>query len=448
MPTSAIRSTSQFHPRRTTLIRRAALAGCMAASSICGIGLSANESTSGESAPSTWTQFHGPNSYGDAGAGTLPTTWSEEDYAWTTKLNARHVGSPVVADNQVFLLDTATDPSDQSMKLDLVSLDATTGETLWRRSHAFAERHRHSRNTAASSTPVVHEGHVYFAYGDANHAELLAYDMMGESVWSRDLGPWSGVHGFGSSPVVIDSKLLLFNDQQSTSLESWQTPGKSSMLAFNLKTGETIWETPVTSTRPSYGVPTTDGQQLICASTGDGVFGLDPETGKMQWSIKVFNKRCCSSPLVVGDLAIGTCGSGGGGNYLSAVRIPQSASEKPSEAFRIKTSAPYVPTPAVKGNLMFLISDTGIATCIDWQNDGEKVWTKRLGGNFGASPIIIGDQLLAISLDGTAHVMPASDSPTGAQKFDLGGPVGATPAFTGGRLFLRINDQLCCLETK
>ncbi|WDQ17318.1 PQQ-binding-like beta-propeller repeat protein [Rhodopirellula sp. P2] len=444
MPTSA----SHAAPRWTTMIRRTLLGGCIAASTACGSVLPANDSTPKGSAPSSWTQFHGPSSYGDAGAGTLPTKWSEDDYAWKVQLNARHVGSPVVAGNQVFLLDTAVDPSDQSMTMDLVSMDVSTGKVLWRRSHAIEETHRHSRNTAASSTPVVHAGHVYFAYGDANHAELLAYDVNGEAVWSRDLGTWSGVHGFGASPVVIDSKLLLFNDQQSSRLEAWQTPGKSSMLALDPKTGKTIWETPVTSTRPSYGVPTTDGQQLIGASTGDGIFGLDPETGKMLWSLKVFNKRCCSSPLVVGDLAIGTCGSGGGGNYLSAVRIPKSESEQPEEAFRITTAAPYVPTPAVKGNLMFLVSDSGIATCIDWTQDGKKVWSKRLGGNFGASPIIVGDQLLAISLDGTAHVLSASDSATQAEKFDLGGPVGATPAFTEGRLFLRINDQLCCLKTK
>ncbi|WP_461506923.1 outer membrane protein assembly factor BamB family protein [Rhodopirellula baltica] len=447
MPTSTSQNKSHVSLRWARLIRRAVLGGCVVASTSSMSVASANEPATSEPA-SSWTQFHGPSSYGDAGTGTLPLTWTEDDYAWKTQLNARHVGSPVVASNQVFLLDTTTDPADKSMKLDLVSIDASTGEVLWRRSHPFEERHRHSRNTAASSTPVVHEGHVYFAYGDAKHAELLAYDMKGEPVWSRDLGPWSGVHGFGASPVVIDSKLLLFNDQQSKSLEAWQTPGKSSMLAFDPKTGETIWETPVTSTRPSYGVPTTDGKQLICASTGDGVFGLDPENGKMLWSIKVFNKRCCSSPLVVGDLAIGTCGSGGGGNYLSAVRIPKNASDQPTEAFRITTAAPYVPTPAVKDNLMFLISDNGIATCIDWQNDGKKVWSKRLGGNFGASPIIIGNQLLAISLDGTAHVIPASDSPSGAKSFDLGGPVGATPAFTDGRLFLRINDELCCLKTQ
>jgi outer membrane protein assembly factor BamB len=430
------------------MIRRTLLGGCIAATSFASPALSANDSIQTAAANSSWTQFHGPSSYGDAGEGSLPLKWSENDYAWKVQLNARHVGSPVVAGNQVFLLDTTTNPSDRSMTLDLVSLDASTGEVLWRRPHAFAETHRHNRNTAASSTPVVHEGHVYIAYGDAKHAELLAYNLNGERVWSRDLGPWSGVHGFGASPVVIGSKLLLFNDQQSSRLEAWQKPGKSSMLALDPKTGETIWETPMTSTRPSYGVPTTDGQQLICASTGDGVFGLDPKNGKMLWSLKVFNKRVCSSPLVVGDLAIGTCGSGGGGNYLSAVRIPKDASKQPEEVFRITTAAPYVPTPAVKDNLMFLVSDSGIATCIDWTQDGKKVWSKRLGGNFGASPIIVGDQLLAISLDGTAHVMSASDSAPRAEKFDLGGPVGATPAFTGGRLFLRINDQLCCLQTK
>ncbi|MCC9656120.1 outer membrane protein assembly factor BamB family protein [Rhodopirellula halodulae] len=405
------------------------------------------EESSPRNVADSWSRFHGEASHGDAGAGTLPSEWTEADYAWTADLNARHVGSPVVADGKVFLLSTSAEQDTESMSLNLLSLDAKTGELLWKRSHPFVERHRHSRNTAASSTPAVHEGRVHFAYADANHAELLTYDLNGELIWSRNLGPWSGVHGFGASPVVIDSKLLLFNDQQSKSLEAWQTPGKSFMLAFDPSTGATIWESPLTSTRPSYGVPTTDGRYLIGASTGNGIFGLDPDTGKLKWSLNVFNKRCCSCPLVIGDLAFGTCGSGGGGNYLSAVRIPQDDSQKPVEVFRIDKAAPYVPTPAVKGPWMFLISDNGIASCVRWE-DGSNVWSKRLGGNFGASPIIVGDQLLAISLDGTAYVMSASDQPGSISKFDLGGPVGATPAYADGRLFLRINDQLCCLNTK
>jgi hypothetical protein len=70
-----------------------------------------------------------------------------------------------------------------------------------------------------------------------------------------------------------------------------------------------------------------------------------------------------------------------------------------------------------------------------------------LGGNFGASPIVIGDQLLLISLDGKAHVGTASADKPSFSDFDLGGPVGATPAFAGNRLVLRVGAKLHCLPT-
>ena len=93
-------------------------------------------------------------------------------------------------------------------------------------------------------------------------------------------------------------------------------------------------------------------------STGNGVFGLDATTGEMLWNLEVFTKRCCATPQIVGDIAIASCGSGGGGNVLVAVRIPSKPGEKPEEVYRVDKSAPYVPTPIIKGDQFQ--SNTGI----------------------------------------------------------------------------------------
>jgi hypothetical protein len=73
---------------------------------------------------------------------------------------------------------------------------------------------------------------------------------------------------------------------------------------------------------------------------------------------------------------------------------------------------------------------------------------QRVGGNFGASPVLIGSTLLLISLDGQATLLKAGDEFTELGKVDLGGPVGATPAFADGRLLLRVDDELRCLGGK
>ena len=52
----------------------------------------------------TWSQFHGNDGKGLVAGGAIPDKWNEDDYAWRVDLGSRDVGSPVVADNKVFLL--------------------------------------------------------------------------------------------------------------------------------------------------------------------------------------------------------------------------------------------------------------------------------------------------------------------------------------------------------
>ncbi len=427
-------------------------------------GAEADLANHSEAASEMWPRFHGPDGSGSITHGNLPDTWSEDDYVWSADLGGVDVGSPIATATQVFILDSkldssVADDSQPSGTLDLVAFDIETGREQWRRSHRFIDRRRHARNSPASTTPAVAGNRVFVAYGDSEGAYLAAYTITGDPIWSRDLGPWSGVHGFGTSPMIDGDQVILFNSQQVDELESWQVAGDSHMMSFDVATGKDLWSTPLKATRPCYGVPViydpTSGDdqnsggpsQLIAANKGNGLFGLDATTGKLLWSLAVFDKRCCSSPLIIGDLAIGSCGSGGGGNILSAVRIPKNAGDTPEEVFRLTSGAPYVPTSAVKGSLLFTISDAGIASCFDMDDDGRKCWSQRIGGNFGASPVIIGERLLLISLDGIAHVTSASDKESDVSRVELGGRVGATPAVTSKRLILRVGSRLHCLST-
>ncbi|MFG0287448.1 MAG: PQQ-binding-like beta-propeller repeat protein [Rhodopirellula sp. JB044] len=403
-----------------------------------------------------WARFHGPNGTGRSEHGQLPQSWTTADYTWSVDLNGTDVGSPAVSGTQVFLLDSSSSPAagGGQRSIDLVALELGTGKEQWRRSHPVAATKRHSRNSPASTTPAVADGRVFIAYGDTNGAYLYAYSLAGEPLWQRQLGPWSGVHGFGTSPMVFENQVVLFNSQQVDQLAAWQVAGTSHMMAFDAATGEDVWSTPLRATRPCYGVPAIYepssgesgfGRQLIGANKGNGMFGLDATTGELLWSLDVFNKRCCASPLLVGDIAVCSSGSGGGGNILSAVRIPSSKEEEPEELFRVTSAAPYVPSSVSKDGLLFTVSDSGIASCFDLSDQGRKRWSQRLGGNFGASPVIIGERLLFVSLDGTAHVTRASAAKERVSSFDLGGRVGATPAVSTSCLILRVGNQLHCL---
>ena len=410
-----------------------------------------NSASLAESPVPDWGSFHGADGRGYVANGRLPDEWTDNDYAWKQSIAARDVGSPVVSGGKVFLMESSPDKE----TISLTALDLNTGERLWSKSYDHPASHLHARNTYASSTPAADDQSVFAAWSNPEHTYLKCFDHDGNEVWSRDFGTWQSQHGFGTSPRIFGSLVLLMNSQQGSQLKEGEVPGKSRMIAVDRATGETVWKTDLKTTKACYGVPAiyqqSDGShQIIGANQGNGLFGIDPQTGKMLWNQKVFEMRCCSTPLIVGDIAIGSSGSGGGGNHLVAVQIPQSTNDAPQQKYRIDSGAPYVPTPVIRGKHMFTVDDKGIAAC--WiAATGEEVWRKRIGGKFGASPIVVGDKLLLVSLDGEAVIVRASDKFELISRFDLGGPVGATPAFVseagGGRLLLRVGDEIRCLET-
>lgn len=394
--------------------------------------------------PSSWSRFHGVQGQGYVVDAQLPNTWSDSDYSWRRNLGSRDVGSPIVIDGKVYLLVSRSGAE----KIALESLDLQTGQLRWSKEFDQQKHHLHRRNTFASSTPAADDDYVFVAWADPQHTYLKCFDHDGNEIWSRDFGTWTSQHGFGSSPRIFGSMVLLFNSQQADQLKPGQTAGQSRMIAVDRKTGTTLWESPLRTTRSCYGVPAIyqngGSTQIIDANTGDGMFGLDPKTGKMLWNLKVFEMRVCSTPLIAGDIAIGSSGSGGGGNHMVGVRIPKSNREQPEQVFRIDRGAPYVPTSVLKDNRLYVVDDKGIASCLVAQT-GERIWMQRIGGNFGASPVLVGDTLLIISLDGKATLIKAADQFQKLGEVDLGGPVGATPAFAEGRLLLRVGNELRCL---
>lgn len=403
---------------------------------------------------SNWPRFRGALGTGVA-TGNLPQELNKNSIAWSTELSGFDVGSASIADGRVYFLESvANDSSEGKRSQTLHCLTLSSGESIWNKSFPQGAFKTHSRNTMAASTPTVDNGNVYVAWQDSDRIKMAMINESGDEVWQRDLGTWQSSHGFATSPAIVDEMVVLLNSQQADELEPGQVPADSHLVAFNKMTGENVWQTPLVSNRVSYGMPAVARDQagkptaIIAATTGNGLFAVDPSDGKMLWEIPVFDKRSCSSTLLHRtkdgvDVVIGSCGSGGGGNSLSAIRLSNSgATAMPSLAYQIKKSAPYVPTPVIVDDEMITIDDRGIALSIDVAS-GDVKTTRRVGGNFGASPIVAGRECLVVDLKGKATVLSVDDLKE-IRSFDLGGPVGATPAFVDGNLLIRVGDRMIC----
>jgi outer membrane protein assembly factor BamB len=412
-------------------LHRIVTAACLL---VCGMTLTAHAQD--------WTRFRGPNGSGRAPAtAAIPSLWTDSDFNWSIELPGEGHSSPVVWGERLFL----TTADEETNTRIVMAIDTANGETLWQRDYPLTVHSKHLRNTFASPTPAVDADHVYVSWSTLEEYTLIALDHEGEKVWRRDLGTFASKHSAGPSPSVYEDMVILPN-YQSDRID--EVEGVSSIVAVDRTTGEDRWEIPGGTKFVSYATPCVyrpdDGPpQMIFCSTADGMISVDPRDGSVNWRIDVFTPRTVSSPQLAGDLILGTAGSGGGGNYLVAIRPAGSeAASEPSVAYTIDRSAPYVPTPIVIGPNAYLWSDGGVLSCVVAAS-GELLWRERVGGNYSGSPVAVGDRLFCISDDGDVVVVNVAGGeydPLGSNS--LAELSRSTPAVSDDVMYLRTVSHL------
>lgn len=394
-----------------------------------------------------WTRFRGPNGTGIGHAKGLPAALSEANVDWKIELPGSGHSSPVLWGEELFITTTG----DKNGGISVLCLNPRNGTQIWKRDFPLTPFSRHQYNSFASSTPAVDAQRLYVVWNQPEHYFLTALDHKGNKLWQRDFGTFISQHGCGTSPIVFEGKVFLgdFQDDEHFVPGGTQT-GRSSILAVDAATGKTLWETPRRSTVVAYSTPCiyearNHKPALIFNSQSHGISALDPETGKVLWEYdKAFDKRSVSSPLIAGDVILGSCGTGGGGSFVTAIHPPEGGAEsKPELAYQIKKSAPYVPTGVVVNDLAWLWSDGGIVTCLKVAT-GEIQYQERVGGNFFGSPVCVDGRLYCVSTSGELVCVEAKEQFKVLDRFQLHELSRSTPAVALDRLFVRTEKHLWC----
>jgi len=394
-----------------------------------------------------WARFRGPNGTGVGSGDSIPVKFSRSDIKFKVELpGGSGCSSPVVWGDKVFVL--SADPKDATRYV--LCFNADTGEKIWQKDYKSEVHHLHTRSSFASCTPAVDEERVYVAWSTPKETFFKAFNHDGSEAWSIDLGTWQSQHGWGTSPIVYKDLVILHNSQQANELKEGEMPGESRMMAFDRKTGEQKWTTPLVSKNVCYSVPLihqpADGgpDELICTSTGNGMFSLDPLTGKENWAVNdgLFRMRTVSSPVEAGGLIFGSTGSGAySANYIVAVKPGQNAEVVYKLTNNNNFKAPYVPCLIADGDLLFCLYDKGFASCIDAKT-GDVHWTERTNAAFSGSPVRVGDRIYCVDETGVVWVFAASKEYKLLAKNELGGESRSTPAVANGRLYVRTFSHL------
>jgi outer membrane protein assembly factor BamB len=389
-----------------------------------------------------WIRFRGPNGCGASDAATVPTDWSAKDYRWRVSLPGIGYSSPVIWEDRLYITSTI----EEEARLIFLCLSTADGSVLWSTSVNCKPHPKYKANIDASTTPALDTDRLYAAWATPEEHVVIAFERrQGKELWRRDLGPYVAEDGFGASPVLVGDVLVVANDQDES--------GTSSYLGLDRATGQTRWKVDRVSKKASFSTPCLlqrEGglAQVILTSCAHGITSLDPASGQKNWELSVFEVRATGSPLIAGGVIFASNGVGTSGRYLVAARpgIPERG-VPPEELYRIKEAVPYVPTPVARWPLVFLWSDRGVATCIDGPT-GKVHWRERVGGEYLASPIRVGQAIYCNSKNGEMVVLAAADQYQLLARIDLGEPTNSTPAVADGVMYLRTLSHLMALGGK
>ncbi len=402
---------------------------CLALLSVWGL-------LAGSAPADEWSRFRGPNGAGVDPQIRLPAEWSPTAFRWRVPLEGIGHASPVVWDDRIFISSGTEDSGERRLSC----IDHATGELQWSVPLSAGTHPKHDLNSFASTTPVVDETCIYVAWGTPEHIWVVAVTHDGEEVWRTDLGPYHSGHGFGQSLIKYGDLVILPVEHQ----------GDSFRAALDVRDGSIRWQVPCASSL-HYATPCVrplpgGGDELIFVNWEQGIAGVDPSSGEVNWSADVFDKShiesSIASPVLAGPLVIGV--SGWLGHGYEAVAVNPDAPDDPV-VWKLDRGAPLCTTPLVVEDNVYFWSDQGIVTCVDAAT-GELRWRERVGGNYYASPVAAGNMVINVSTEGEAIVLAASDEFELLARNPLGFGTHATPAMADGDLILRTFGELLCLR--
>jgi outer membrane protein assembly factor BamB len=389
-----------------------------------------------------WPQFRGPDGQGHSDATRLPLTWSETEHIrWKTPIHDRGWSSPVVWADQIWLTTATSD----GKKLFAICINLATGHIVRDLELFDVESPADTRqyNSYASPTPVIEPGRVYISFGSYGTACLDT--QSGDVLWQRRDLPCNHFRGPGASPILFENLLILDFDGFDFQY----------LIALDKQTGRTVWKTDRTvdygttdgDMKKSFSTPLVidaAGRLELISACSKAALAYDPRTGKELWRIRHTGYSSAARP-VFGDglLFINT---GFGKANLLAMR-PEGDGDLTDTniAWKLTKSVGSKPSPLLVDGLIYLVHDAGVASCIDAQT-GKEVWSKRLGGDFSASPIHAAGRVYFCDESGKTTVVKAGRKYEALATNTLDDGCKASPAAVGQSLILRTKTNLYRIE--
>jgi outer membrane protein assembly factor BamB len=393
-------------------------------------------------AADSWPKFRGPTADGHFNR-SLPSRWSAtENVTWKVSVPGKGWSSPVIVDNQVFV--TAAVPVEgagSDLSLRLLTYDVREGRAVNDvevfRQNSNDSPSIHTKNSHASPTPVIDGPRIYLHFG---HQGTACLERSGNEVWKSRRLTYEPVHGNGGSPIVVGDALIFSCDGGEASY----------VVGVDKLTGEHLWrrdrDTDATRTF-SFSTPsaiTSSGQHQVISPGSNTVDALNPATGDLIWRVRYDGYSVIPKPIF-GHGLVFVC-SGYDRPNLLAIRPDGHGDVTDTHiAWRTDRNVPHTASLLLVGDELYMVSDRGIASCLDAAT-GRLHWRERLPGGYSASPIYAGDKLYFLNEEGEATVIRRGTKYERVASNSVGERTLASFAAADDRLFIRGEEHLFCIK--
>jgi outer membrane protein assembly factor BamB len=221
---------------------------------------------------------------------------------WRVPIAGGYAGA-AVAGGRVFVTDyvTAADVKVANFERKtstgterVLCLEEATGKLLWK--HEYPVTYTIAYPAGPRCTPTVDGDRVYTLGAEG---DLFCFDAAtGKVVWSRDLkkdyATKAALWGWASHPLVDGQKLICIAGTDA-----------AHAVAFDTRTGKELWRA---GTAPEQGyvppsiIEAAGVRQLVLVKP-DGVYAVDPDTGKLFWETpyNADNGSIIMTPVRIGD---------------------------------------------------------------------------------------------------------------------------------------------------
>ena len=391
-----------------------------------------------------WPVWRGPRLDGTSVEKNVPVHWTgsgatgPSNLLWKTELPGNGHASPIVWQDRVFTVAVLPDKEARV----LLCFDRDTGKRLWQASVLRSPLERkHSLNSHASSTPATDGSQIYVTFLDHQEMVVAAFDFEGRQKWLVRPGGFTSMHGFCSSPILFEEKVIVNGDHD----------GDSYLVALDRRTGKTLWKVARENKTRSYCVPLIrelSGRTQMILSGDKCVASYDPRNGRRHWLIDGPTEQFVASVVYNEGAGLLFVTGGYPEHHILAVKPDGTGNITGTDkiVWRTNRGVSYVPSPISEGDYFLVVSDSGVAHCFEAKT-GKIAWQERMGEHH-ASLVSANGLVYFLNDNGITHVVRPGPAYDLVARNELGERTFASPAISDGRLLVRGDRHLFCLGKK